>query len=157
MLFICLGFGEDALWEYLKIGKAIANIIPSRALPREDEDLEKGSVLRYLFLPTSNYGLFLPYRKQFFQGPPTALFELFLRCLADNEMRHGEESPTQGIYSTLSCPHEDENTIKTPSHVDRLCPGLSQLDQAFTATLALEGDRLRILLPSHFQLSVESL
>ena len=52
MLFICLAFGEDALWEYLKIGKAIANIIPSRALPRGDEDLEKGSVLRYLFLPT---------------------------------------------------------------------------------------------------------
>ena len=45
ILFIFLGFGEDASKEYRRAGEAMVCMIPSRILPGRDEELGKGMVL----------------------------------------------------------------------------------------------------------------
>jgi len=45
ILFVFLGFGEDALKEYRRVGEVIMSTIPSRVLPGRNEQLGKGMVL----------------------------------------------------------------------------------------------------------------
>ena len=53
IFFVFLGFGEDAVKEYKKVGKVIINMVPSRFLPRRSEKLGKRMLLtlpRFVFL-----------------------------------------------------------------------------------------------------------
>jgi mannose/fructose/N-acetylgalactosamine-specific phosphotransferase system component IIC len=45
ILFVFLGFGEDALKKYRMVGKAIIGIIPSRFLPKRSKKFGKGMFL----------------------------------------------------------------------------------------------------------------
>ena len=66
ILFVFLGFDEDALKEYRRVGEAITSMIPSRVLPGRNEKFVKGMVLgspllssrlRFALSPTSQSNL----------------------------------------------------------------------------------------------------
>ena len=56
ILFVFLGFGEDASKEYRSVGEAIMSMIPSRVLPGRDKKFGKGMLL-VLPLPSSRLRL----------------------------------------------------------------------------------------------------
>ena len=74
--FIFLGFGEDAVQGYRKLGEAIVRMIPSKVLPKRLKEFRKGTVRprsgsRFVLLLTLHLDLSLFQRS--FGGPSAAL------------------------------------------------------------------------------------
>lgn len=162
IFFIFLGFGEDALSEYRKAGNAIMNIIPSRNLPKGNEEFGKWTSLASP-LPSSRFvfpfNIVLQpaptFTTQSFQKSPAVFPELFLCCLVNDDARNGEDFQAQGAYSPFTCPRKNDDRVQTYSQINGLKVGLAQ---TLEASYPLENGWFRILPPSNrFTLHVNSL